>query len=185
MYQHTYRKMIAQSIKDRNYRAWKEAKRANRWDQDRECYLDDKGNIIVEPSSLILETLMESLNQEDGQRERDAAKKAEEEELKSKKIDEGIIDTTKEMIVENLKKMVDKVLMAKELEVDSKSASESTSKVSKSGSNNESGNTDKAKTESDCKNCMKDCKVFSTNAYLMLKKTQDLVEKSKWLKNKS
>ncbi|MFS8019469.1 hypothetical protein Hanom_Chr15g01404141 [Helianthus anomalus] len=38
----TYRKMIAQSMKDRNYRAWKEAKRANRWDPDRECYLDKK-----------------------------------------------------------------------------------------------------------------------------------------------
>ncbi|MFS7911127.1 hypothetical protein Hanom_Chr02g00114381 [Helianthus anomalus] len=92
------------------------------------------------------------------------------------------------MTVENLKQMVEKWLMAKELEVDSKSSSESTSKVSKSGSNNVSGKTDKAKTESECKNCMKDCKVCkvcSTNAYLMLKKTQDLVEKSKWLKNKS
>ncbi|MFS8007670.1 hypothetical protein Hanom_Chr14g01263801 [Helianthus anomalus] len=71
---------------------------------------------------------------------RDAAKKAEEEQLKSKKIDEGIIDTTKEMTAENLTKMADKVLMAKELEVDSKSVSELTSKVSKSGSNNESEN---------------------------------------------
>ncbi|MFS7996782.1 hypothetical protein Hanom_Chr12g01133871 [Helianthus anomalus] len=75
--------------------------------------------------------------------------------------------------------MADKVLMAKEFEVESKSASESTSKVSKSGSNNESGKTDCAKTESDCKNCMKECKVCSTHAYLTLKKTQDLVEKNR------
>ncbi|MFS7967688.1 hypothetical protein Hanom_Chr09g00788691 [Helianthus anomalus] len=73
--------------------------------------------------------------------------------------------------------MADKVLMAKELEVDSKSASESTSKVSNSGSNNESGKSDGAKTESDCKNCMKECKVCSTHAYLTLKMTQELVEK--------
>ncbi|MFS8034907.1 hypothetical protein Hanom_Chr17g01586751 [Helianthus anomalus] len=133
---YTYGKMIAQSIKDKNYRAWKEAKKANRWDLDRECYLDRKGNIIAEPV-------------------RDAAKKAEEEELKSKKVDNGIIDTKKEMTSENLAKMADKVLMAKELEVDSKFASESTSKVNNSGSNNESGKTDGAKTESDCKNCLK------------------------------
>ncbi|MFS7911126.1 hypothetical protein Hanom_Chr02g00114371 [Helianthus anomalus] len=63
--------MIAQSIKDRNYRAWKGAKWANRWDPECGCYLDHKGNIIVEPSSLILETLMESLKQEDEQRERE------------------------------------------------------------------------------------------------------------------
>ncbi|MFS7977059.1 hypothetical protein Hanom_Chr10g00899741 [Helianthus anomalus] len=58
-------------MKDRNYKAWKEAKRANRWDSDRECYLDPKGKIIAEPSSLILETLIESLKQEDEQRERE------------------------------------------------------------------------------------------------------------------
>ncbi|MFS7946494.1 hypothetical protein Hanom_Chr06g00536931 [Helianthus anomalus] len=110
-------------------------------------------------------------------RKRDAAKKAEEEELKSKKIDEGIIDTRKEMTIENLTKMADKVLIAKELEVDSKSASESTSKVSCSCSTNESGKTNGAKIESDCKNCMKDCKVCSTHAYLTLKTAQDLVEK--------
>ncbi|XP_022032228.1 uncharacterized protein LOC110933307 [Helianthus annuus] len=75
--------------------------------------------------------------------------------------------------------MADKVLAAKELEVDSKFASKSTSEVSKSGSINESGKTDKAKTESDCKNCMKDCKVCSTNAYLTSKKTEELVAKVK------
>ncbi|MFS7935682.1 hypothetical protein Hanom_Chr05g00406451 [Helianthus anomalus] len=57
-------------MKDRSYLAWKEAKRANRWDPDRERYLDPKGNIIAEPSKLIGETLIESLNQEDEQRER-------------------------------------------------------------------------------------------------------------------
>ncbi|MFS8019178.1 hypothetical protein Hanom_Chr15g01400841 [Helianthus anomalus] len=83
------------------------------------------------------------------------------------------------MTGENLTKMADKVLMEKELEVDSKSTSESTSKVSCSGSTNESGKTDGAKTESDCKNFMKECKACSTHAYLTLKKTQDLVEKVK------
>ncbi|MFS7998302.1 hypothetical protein Hanom_Chr12g01152071 [Helianthus anomalus] len=93
------------------------------------------------------------------------------------KVDDGIIDTTKEMTAENLIKMANKVLMEKELEVDSKSASESTSKVSSSGSNNESGKTDGANTESVCRNCTKECKVCSTHAYLSNKTIQELVEK--------
>ncbi|MFS7966118.1 hypothetical protein Hanom_Chr09g00770131 [Helianthus anomalus] len=113
------------------------------------------------------------------ERERDVAKKAEEEELKSRKVDDGIIDTTKEMTTENLTKMADKVLAAKELEVDSKSTSESTNKVSCSDSTNGSGKTNKAKTESDCKNCMKECKVCITNAYLAVKNTKELVAKVK------
>ncbi|MFS7934778.1 hypothetical protein Hanom_Chr05g00395681 [Helianthus anomalus] len=142
------RKMLALHTKDKIYATWKEAKRANRWDPDREFYLDPKGNMIVEPSSVEVETLIKSIAANEEQRERDAAKKAKEERLKSMKVDDGIIDTTKEMTAENLTKMAEKVLMAKELEVDSKSASESTSKVSKSGSNNESGKTDGANTES-------------------------------------
>ncbi|MFS8001436.1 hypothetical protein Hanom_Chr13g01190371 [Helianthus anomalus] len=65
---YAYRKMLAQNMKDKNYRAWKEAKRANRWDADQECYLDPKGNIIVEPSTLVVETLIEQLKQEDEER---------------------------------------------------------------------------------------------------------------------
>ncbi|MFS7976572.1 hypothetical protein Hanom_Chr10g00894021 [Helianthus anomalus] len=110
-------------------------------------------------------------------------KKAEEEELKSKKVDDGIIDTTKEITAENLAKMAGKVLMAKELEVDSKSPSKSTNKVSGSSSSDETGKTEKSKTECDCKNCMKDCKVCSTNAYLTVKKTEELVAKVKMIED--
>ncbi|MFS7996950.1 hypothetical protein Hanom_Chr12g01135981 [Helianthus anomalus] len=157
--------MLAQNMKDKNYRAWKEAKSANIWDDDQESYLDLKGNIIVEPSTL---------------RQREWARQAEEEEkLKSKKVDDGIIDTTKEMTAEKLMKMAEKVLATKEIEVDSKSAYESKCKVSSSGSTDESGKTDKAKIESDCKNCMKNCKVCSTHAYLSAKKTKELAAKVK------
>ncbi|XP_035834096.1 uveal autoantigen with coiled-coil domains and ankyrin repeats-like [Helianthus annuus] len=72
------------------------------------------------------------------EREREQARKAEEEEQKSKKVDDGIIDTTKEMTTANLTKMAGKVLMAKELEVDSKSVSMSTNEVSGSSSTDES-----------------------------------------------
>ncbi|MFS7997612.1 hypothetical protein Hanom_Chr12g01143841 [Helianthus anomalus] len=43
------RKIMALHMKDKIYAAWKEPKRARRWDPDRECYLDLKGNMIVEP----------------------------------------------------------------------------------------------------------------------------------------
>ncbi|MFS7936380.1 hypothetical protein Hanom_Chr05g00414901 [Helianthus anomalus] len=129
--------MMALHMKDKIYAAWKEAKRARRWDPDHECYLDPKGNMIVEPSSVKVETLIKSIAADEEQREIDAAKKAEEEKLKSKKVDQRIVDTTKEITAENLTKMVDKVLMAKELDVDFKSTSESTNKVSSSGPNNE------------------------------------------------
>ncbi|MFS7997565.1 hypothetical protein Hanom_Chr12g01143251 [Helianthus anomalus] len=142
-HKYTYRKLVAQTMKERNYRAWKEAKKANRWDPNR----------------------------------KEHAKKVEEEELKSRKVDEGIIDTTKEMTTENLTKMADKVLMAKEQEVDFKSASKSTNEFSCSSSTNESGKTEKSKKESDCKNCIKECKVCITTAYLTVKKTGELVEK--------
>ncbi|MFS7969298.1 hypothetical protein Hanom_Chr09g00807511 [Helianthus anomalus] len=140
---YNYRKMLAQTMKGRNYRAWKEAKKANQWDSDRECYLDPMGNIIAEPSTLIVETLIEQLKREDEERKKEHARKAEEEELKSKKVDDGIINTTKELTPENLTKMADKVLMDSQLEVDSKSPSKSTNMVSGSSSSVETGKNEK------------------------------------------
>ncbi|XP_035845810.1 uncharacterized protein LOC118492125 [Helianthus annuus] len=71
--------------------------------------------------------------------------------------------------------MANKVLAAKELEVVSGSGTESKSKVSQNDQINESGK--KAKTESNCKNCMKDYKVCSTLAYLSGKKTKELTKR--------
>ena len=71
-----------------------------------------------------------------------------------KKIDDGVIDTSQELTAENLMKMADKVLAAKELEVDSSSGTESNAKVSQISINVVSGKKDKS--ESDCKNCMKE-----------------------------
>ncbi|KAM0046020.1 putative transcription factor interactor and regulator CCHC(Zn) family [Helianthus debilis subsp. tardiflorus] len=182
---------MALHMKKKIYEAWKEAKKAKRLDPDRECYLDPKGNILVDASSVDVETLMKSILSAEEQFKIDDAKRAEKERLieerrqeylkslEPKKVNEGIIDTTKAMTAENLTKMANQVLMAKALEVDSKSASssESSGKVSSSGSDNESGKTDCAKTESVCRNCMKECKVCSTHKYLANKRIQGLVEK--------
>ncbi|MFS7945315.1 hypothetical protein Hanom_Chr06g00522851 [Helianthus anomalus] len=155
-------KALAQRQKKKIYDAYKEAKKAKRWDLDRECYLDPKGNICIDPSTIDVETLMKAIPPVEEQIKIDAAKRAEKERLKHesrerwlkslepKKVDEGIIDTEKEITAENLKKMADQVLMAKALEVDSKSASssESSGKVSGSGSENKSGKADCTQTES-------------------------------------
>ncbi|MFS7926510.1 hypothetical protein Hanom_Chr04g00297881 [Helianthus anomalus] len=159
---------------DVSQKAYKEAKRAKRWDPDRECYVDPKGNVCTDPKSIDFEALVKSIPSEEGQIKIDAAKRAEKERLrkeryeeflkskKSKNLDEGIIDVKAEMTVENLTKMVDQIMMAKALEVDSKSAleSESSGKVSSNGSNVEPGKAEKAKSESDCMNCMKEGKEF-------------------------
>ncbi|MFS8003146.1 hypothetical protein Hanom_Chr13g01210481 [Helianthus anomalus] len=83
------------------------------------------------------------------------------------------------MTAENLTKMADQVLMAKALEVDSKSASksESTEKVSSSGSDNEPGKAQNAKTKSVCRGCMRECKVCNTHEYLSRSKIQELTDK--------
>ncbi|MFS7997377.1 hypothetical protein Hanom_Chr12g01141061 [Helianthus anomalus] len=133
---------------------------------------------VVEPSSVDVETLIKSIAETKKQREIDDAKKAEKKREESKKIDDGIIDTTKELNAENLKNMADKVLMTKALKVDSKSTSSSEGKVSSSDSKNGPGKKYTAKTESDCRNCIKECKVCNTYAYLTNKRIQELVEKA-------
>ncbi|XP_021984799.1 chromosome partition protein Smc-like [Helianthus annuus] len=93
----------------------------------------------------------------------------------SKKVDDGIIDTTQKLTAENLEKMADKVLAAKALKVDSKSVSDSKSQVSSNASTSASGK--KIKSDNDCKNCMKECKVCSTITYLNGKKVDDLTDR--------
>ncbi|MFS7962804.1 hypothetical protein Hanom_Chr08g00730801 [Helianthus anomalus] len=96
-----------------------------------------------------------------------------------------IIDVNVEMTAENLKKMADQVLMAKALEVDTKSASdsESSSKVSSVSPNDESGKDQEIKFKSDCRNCMKACKVCNTNEFVLKSNIQDLTSKINILKN--
>ncbi|MFS8034350.1 hypothetical protein Hanom_Chr17g01580141 [Helianthus anomalus] len=52
---------LAQRQKKKIYEAYKEAKKAKRWDPDRECYLDPKGNICIDPSTIDVETLMKAI----------------------------------------------------------------------------------------------------------------------------
>ncbi|MFS8019327.1 hypothetical protein Hanom_Chr15g01402501 [Helianthus anomalus] len=81
--------------------------------------------------------------------------------------------------------MVDQVLMAKALEVDTKSASEygSSIKVSSVSPNVESGKGQETKSKGDCRNCMKACKVCNTHEFLLNSNIQDLTSKINNLKN--
>ncbi|MFS7929106.1 hypothetical protein Hanom_Chr04g00328611 [Helianthus anomalus] len=83
------------------------------------------------------------------------------------------------MTTKNLTKMANQVLMAKALEVDSKSASksESSEKVSSSGSDNEPGKAKNAKFESVCRGCTRECKVCNTHEYLLRTRIQELTDK--------
>ncbi|MFS7929091.1 hypothetical protein Hanom_Chr04g00328461 [Helianthus anomalus] len=182
---------LAQRKYQRIYDSYKEAKKAKMWDPDRECYLDPKGNICIDPKSIDFDALVKSILSVEEQIKIDAEKIAEKERLrqeryeeflrskKSEKVDEGIIDVKAEMTAKNLTKMADQVTMAKELEVDSKSASESESseKVSSSGSDDEPGKAEKGKSERDCRNCMKECKVCNTHQYLSRSQIQELTDK--------
>ncbi|MFS8003145.1 hypothetical protein Hanom_Chr13g01210471 [Helianthus anomalus] len=63
----------------RIYNAYKEAKKAKIWDPDRECYLDPKGNICVDPKSIDFEALVKSIPTSEEQIKIDAANRAERE----------------------------------------------------------------------------------------------------------
>ncbi|KAJ0940264.1 putative transcription factor interactor and regulator CCHC(Zn) family [Helianthus annuus] len=90
------RRMKAQTRISRIYNTFKEAKRARRWDADRECYLDPQGNIAVDPDSISIDALIQQFAEEEEARQKEwwggGEKKVEEKEEKvimaEKKIDE-------------------------------------------------------------------------------------------------
>ncbi|MFS8021212.1 hypothetical protein Hanom_Chr16g01424801 [Helianthus anomalus] len=96
-----------------------------------------------------------------------------------------IINVYVELTAEYLKKMADQVLMAKALQVDTKSASESesSSMVSSVSPTVESGKAQETKTESDCRNCMKAYNVCNTNEFVLNSHIQDVTSKINNLKN--
>ncbi|KAM0067033.1 putative transcription factor interactor and regulator CCHC(Zn) family [Helianthus debilis subsp. tardiflorus] len=60
-----YRKMIAEARITRISRIFLDARRARRWDPDRECYLDEYGNIAIDDKTLGLEAIIKELKEED------------------------------------------------------------------------------------------------------------------------
>ena len=65
------RRMKAQTKVSRIYTIYKEAKRAKRWDPDRECYLDPQGNIAIDPSSLSVDAIIQQYAEEEEARQRE------------------------------------------------------------------------------------------------------------------
>ncbi|KAJ0770921.1 putative transcription factor interactor and regulator CCHC(Zn) family [Helianthus annuus] len=59
-----YRKMISENKIIRLSGIYLEAKRAKRWDPDRECYLDPYGNIAIDHKTLDLEALIKEMKDE-------------------------------------------------------------------------------------------------------------------------
>ncbi|XP_035838927.1 uncharacterized protein LOC118486532 [Helianthus annuus] len=140
-----YRKMVAEAKIIRLSGVYEEAKRANRWDPDRECYLDEYGNIAVDYKKIDIEAIIQEYKEEDEYWQHKwwgtpTSKMIEEERREKEKIEEpvkidtGMINTAQEMTAENLREMADKVLAVKALEVDSTPNSESKKQVSQTKS---------------------------------------------------
>ncbi|XP_035830101.1 putative leucine-rich repeat-containing protein DDB_G0290503 [Helianthus annuus] len=144
-----YRKMVAEAKIIRLSGVYEEAKRANRWDPDRECYLDEYGNIAVDYKKIDIEAIIQEYKEEDEywqhkwwgtptskmiEEEREKERREKEKIEEPVKIDTGLINTAQEMTAENLREMADKVLAVKALEVDSTPNSESKKQVSQTKS---------------------------------------------------
>ncbi|MFS8022670.1 hypothetical protein Hanom_Chr16g01442251 [Helianthus anomalus] len=65
--------------------AYKEAVKAKRWDPDRECYLDPKGNICTDPKSIDFEALVRLIPSVEERIKIDAEKRAEKERLRKER----------------------------------------------------------------------------------------------------
>ncbi|XP_035843881.1 uncharacterized protein LOC118490381 [Helianthus annuus] len=144
-----YRKMVAEAKIIRLSGVYEEATRANRWDPDRECYLDEYGNIAVDYKKIDIEAIIQEYKEEDEywqhkwwgtptskmiEEEREKERKEKEKIEEPVKIDTGLINTAQEMTAENLREMADKVLAVKALEVDSTPNSELKKQVSQTKS---------------------------------------------------
>ncbi|KAJ0532645.1 hypothetical protein HanIR_Chr09g0399261 [Helianthus annuus] len=60
-----YRKMVAEAKIIRLSGVYEEAKRANRWDPNRECYLDQYGNIAIDHKTIDIEAIIKEYKEED------------------------------------------------------------------------------------------------------------------------
>ncbi|KAJ0742932.1 putative transcription factor interactor and regulator CCHC(Zn) family [Helianthus annuus] len=58
------------------HEAYKEAVKEKRWDPDRECYIDPKGNVCTDPKTIDFEALVKSIPTEEEQIKIDAVKRA-------------------------------------------------------------------------------------------------------------
>ncbi|XP_035834014.1 putative leucine-rich repeat-containing protein DDB_G0290503 [Helianthus annuus] len=184
-----YRKMVAEAKIIRLSGVYEEATRANRWDPDRECYLDVYGNIAVDYKKIDIEAIIQEYKEEDEywqhkwwgtptskmiEEEREKERREKEKIEEPVKIDTGMINTAQEMTAENLREMADKVLAVKALEVDSTPNSESKKQVSQTKSSTVSGN--KNNCNADCKSCNKQCNFCTTVTYLNGEKIKNLTD---------
>ncbi|MFS7929105.1 hypothetical protein Hanom_Chr04g00328601 [Helianthus anomalus] len=58
---YNWERSLASFKKKKIYNAYKEAKKAKRWDPNRECYLDPKGNICVDQATIDFKALVKSI----------------------------------------------------------------------------------------------------------------------------
>ncbi|MFS7986513.1 hypothetical protein Hanom_Chr11g01011191 [Helianthus anomalus] len=140
---------------------YREAKESNSWDEEPQCYLDPEGNITTDPTTIDFDALVKTIPiVEEEYKDVLAAMRIEKAEKEAKlnptKHVPETIDVKQELTAENLKKMVDKSLAAKQNEVESSSVStESSNQVRALNENVQNGKSNDEK----CRHCIKMCKI--------------------------
>ncbi|MFS7946528.1 hypothetical protein Hanom_Chr06g00537331 [Helianthus anomalus] len=166
--------------------AWLDVKRANRWDSEKEYYLDPQGNILTDPSTIDFAAFIKTTPTEEEEEELkeyfDRIRREKEEKGRREnpeKFVKEIIDVNQEMTAENLTKMAEQAMMTKALEVDTKtgSKSESSKQVSSVGHSDETGKNNDSKTENHCRNYMKSFKVCNAKELASKARIEELKEK--------
>ncbi|MFS8003579.1 hypothetical protein Hanom_Chr13g01215611 [Helianthus anomalus] len=163
---------------------WTEAKDAERWDDERLCYLDPEWNIATDAKTIDFDALVKTIpTVEKEHKDVIEAMKREEEAKKNpiKHIKE-IIDVKQEMTIEKLRKMADNALMAKqnEVEIPTKST-ESSNQVRSMNKNVEN---DKELDEQ-CRNFMEPCKACTEKEKALRSRNDKFTQMNNLLKETS
>ncbi|KAM0050112.1 putative transcription factor interactor and regulator CCHC(Zn) family [Helianthus debilis subsp. tardiflorus] len=158
---------------------YKEAVEYNRWDEERQCYLDREENIATDPATIDFDALVKTIptvEEEHAEVLVAMIKEKAEKEVKLNAAKNGleIIDVKQELTVENLRKMADNALMAKPNKVESSTVSaESSNQVRSLNDNVENGKSIDEK----FMHCIKMCKIYTEKENGLKSKIDELTQK--------
>ncbi|MFS7978796.1 hypothetical protein Hanom_Chr10g00919641 [Helianthus anomalus] len=115
----TRQERIARERVNELYAPFNEAKKAKRWDDERECFLDPQGNPIVDPKKVDFDALVTEM---------------------MKKKEEETIDENVEKMIEKLKMTTEEAMKSEKTEINTQTeSSESSNKNESMGNDDEFG----------------------------------------------
>ncbi|MFS7978380.1 hypothetical protein Hanom_Chr10g00914851 [Helianthus anomalus] len=152
------------------YKVFMEEKDAKRWDDERKCYLDPKGNLTVDPDVVDFEALVAAIPtarvfysriEEDKNYEKEmeeGIRRVIYASVEKKKSVEEVVEESQKMKDEFLKKTTESKLLADQTEVKTQNESTESSNEAKSmDTNDEIDKKYEHKTEEQCRKCMETC----------------------------